>query len=46
MVICDPHIEKIVNKNIEFILLGCDGIWEGHDDEWYFNNVHELMDKK
>ena len=27
MVIADPHIDKIKNQNIDFILLGCDGIW-------------------
>lgn len=27
MVICDPQIEIIPNKNLEFIMLGCDGVW-------------------
>ncbi len=27
MVISVPHIEKIKNEKIDFILIGCDGIW-------------------
>jgi serine/threonine protein phosphatase PrpC len=27
MVISDPHIDKIKNEDIDFILIGCDGIW-------------------
>ena len=28
MITADPDIEKIKNEDIEFIIMGCDGIWE------------------
>lgn len=45
MVISDPDIDMIKNENIDFILIGCDGIWEGKDIDWYFDTVHEKLDK-
>lgn len=45
MVICDPFIETIPNHNIEFIMLGCDGVWEGKDINWYFDYVQKGKSK-
>lgn len=45
MVISEPDIDMIKNENIDFILIGCDGIWEGKDIDWYFDTVHEKLDK-
>jgi serine/threonine protein phosphatase PrpC len=46
MVISVPHIDKIKNEKIDFILIGCDGVWEGHPNEWYFDLVHEKVENK
>lgn len=46
IVISVPHIDKIINEKIDFILIGCDGIWEGHANEWYFQMVSEKIHKK
>ena len=27
MITADPDIEKIKNENIDYIIMGCDGIW-------------------
>lgn len=28
MISANPDIKKIENKNIDFIIMGCDGIWQ------------------
>ena len=28
MITANPDIEKIKNENLDFIIMGCDGIWE------------------
>lgn len=28
MITVNPDVKKIKNKNIDFIIMGCDGIWE------------------
>ena len=28
MITANPDIIKIENKNVDFIIMGCDGIWE------------------
>ena len=28
MITANPDFKKIDNKNVDFIIMGCDGIWE------------------
>lgn len=28
MITANPDISKVKNENIEFVIIGCDGIWE------------------
>ena len=47
-VISYPEITKISNiKNIDFIIMGCDGVWDCHPDkEEFCKEVKELIDKE
>lgn len=47
MITADPDIRKFDNKGIEFIIMGCDGIWEVKDNDQMTKWVSKrLMNKK
>lgn len=33
MITANPDIKKIKNENFDFIIMGCDGIWETKSNE-------------
>lgn len=33
VITADPDITKIPNQNLDFIIMGCDGIWERKSNE-------------
>lgn len=47
MITADPDIIKIENKNLDFIIMGCDGIWEIKSNEQMVQHIwKKLADKK
>lgn len=47
IITADPDIRKIENKNIDFIIMGCDGIWEVKDNDQMVKWISKrLNDKK
>lgn len=49
MITANPDIEKIKNENIDFIIMGCDGIWEVKSNkdmvEWVDKRLKENKEK-
>lgn len=46
MITAKPDITKIKNENIDFIIMGCDGIWEIKTNEEMVDWVKKRIDKK
>jgi serine/threonine protein phosphatase PrpC len=45
MITANPDIKKIENKNLDFILIGCDGIWEEKTNEEMLIWIQERLKK-
>lgn len=46
MITAKPDISKIKNENIDFIIMGCDGIWEIKTNPEMVAWVQARLDKK
>jgi serine/threonine protein phosphatase PrpC len=47
MITANPDIKKIENQGLDFIIMGCDGIWEVKSNEDMVNWVQKrLTDEK
>ena len=46
MITAKPDIKKIKNENIDFIIMGCDGIWQIKTNQEMVDWVKARLDKK
>ena len=46
MITAKPDITKIKNQNIDFIIMGCDGIWQIKTNQDMVNWVNNRLDKR
>lgn len=46
MITAKPDIMKIKNENIDFIIMGCDGIWEIKTNNEMVEWVKNRLDRK
>ena len=46
MITAKPDIKKIKNENIDFIIMGCDGIWEIKTNKEMVEWVNKRLDKQ
>lgn len=46
MITANPDIEKIKNENINFIIMGCDGIWEVKTNEQMVETIAKQLKEK
>lgn len=48
MITAYPDVKKIENKNIDFIIMGCDGIWQVKSNEdmvkWVAKKIENKID--
>lgn len=46
MITADPDIKKIKNQNIDFIIMGCDGIWQVKKNEEMVSYISQRLSQK
>lgn len=46
MITANPDIEKIKNENINFIIMGCDGIWEVKSNDQMVELIGKQLKEK
>lgn len=46
MITANPDIMKIKNQNIDFIIMGCDGIWQVKSNVQMVNYIKKKFDEK
>jgi serine/threonine protein phosphatase PrpC len=46
MITANPDITKLRNENLDFIIMGCDGIWEVKTNAEMVNYMRRKMDDK
>jgi serine/threonine protein phosphatase PrpC len=46
MITANPDVTKFKNENMDFAIIGCDGIWEKKSCEEMVGWVAERIDKK